>query len=88
MLSSFSYHSNEVHSVNGKTRKNIVNIKNGKGIKRVEEYDNNDKLLHKSQKALKSNEVACIKRKQFMPGLFKSCMKGGTRRNRRSDLRK
>lgn len=87
MAPSFSYHSNEVHSVNGKTRRNIVNITNGKGIKRVEEYDNNDKLLHKSQKSLNTKELACIKRKEFVPGLFKSCLKA-TRRNRRSDLRK
>lgn len=86
MTPSFVYHSNEIHAVKGKTRRNIVSIKNGKGIKRVEEYDNNDRLLHKSQKALNAKELACIKRKEFVPGLFKSCMKA-TRRNRRSELR-
>lgn len=78
-MNHFSYHSEQVHSVfengKGKTRRNIVNIKNGKGFKSVETYSNKGKLLTRKQKKLKKSELSCIRKNKFIPGLFKDCIK-------------
>jgi hypothetical protein len=80
----FNYHSEQVHSTNGKTRKNIVNVDNGRGTKSVEQYDSKGKLLQKSKKKLTASQIRNIKNNVFIPGLFKDCMRSKTRRvNRR-----
>jgi hypothetical protein len=75
----FSYHSEQVHSVfvkgKGQTRRNIVDIKNGKGYKAVETYTANGEKKQRIEKPLTSNELDCIKRNKFIPGLFKDCIK-------------
>ena len=71
----FNYESSQVHSVveNGRqmTKKNIVNIQNGKGTKTVEVTENGK--TRKSTKNLTNAEIQKIQRNQFIPGLFKPC---------------
>lgn len=75
----FSYHSEQVHSTfeNGKgsTRRNVVDIKNGKGTKAVEEYKADGTRKTRKEKELTAKELECIKKGQFIPGLFKDCIK-------------
>ena len=75
----FSYHSEQVHSAfqngKGQTRRNIVDIKNGKGNKAVETYDVNGKSISRKEKVLTASELECIQRNKFVPGLFKDCIK-------------
>lgn len=75
----FSYHSEQVHSAfqngKGQTRRNIVDIKDGKGTKAVETYDANGKRLSRQEKKLTASELDCIQRNKFVPGLFKDCVK-------------
>lgn len=72
----FSYHSEQVHSTfengKGKTRRNVVDIKNGKGTKAVEEYKPDGTRKNRKEKALTQKELECIKKGQFIPGLFGS----------------
>jgi hypothetical protein len=78
-MSSFSYHSEQVHSVfqkgKGETRRNIVDIKNGKGTKAVETYDASGARKSRKEKKLTSKELECISRNKFIPGLFRDCIK-------------
>jgi len=69
----FVYQSDQVHSTNGTTRRNIVSIKNGKGYKALEVID--EKGRHYKKKALTTKELQCIERNEFVPGLFKDCVK-------------
>lgn len=69
----FDYHSEQINSKNNKTRRNIVNIANNKGTKRVEEYDSQGKIIHTREKPLNSSEIGKIKNNIFIPGLFKNC---------------
>ena len=75
----FIYHSEQVHSVfvkgKGQTRRNIVDIKNGQGIKAVETYSVDGKIKQRNEKQLTPAELDCIKRNKFVPGLFKDCIK-------------
>ena len=77
-MKDFFYMSEQVHSVwndgKGKTRRNIVQIRGKNGIKAVETYDYQGKQLSRKEKALTAQELACIQRKEFIPGLFKDCI--------------
>jgi hypothetical protein len=77
--SQFSYHSEQVHSVftggKGETRRNIVNIQNGKGTKAVETFDASGQRKSRKEKKLTSKELDCIRRNKFIPGLFSDCVK-------------
>jgi hypothetical protein len=89
-MNHFSYHSEQIHSHNGHTRKNTVDIKDGKGVKRVETYNDKGKLKTRKEKKLNRHELECIKRNEFIPGLFKDCIKGGVRsgvRQKRKTMR-
>jgi hypothetical protein len=78
-LEHFSYHSEQVHSFfskgKGQTRRNTVDIKNGKGIKSVETYSMDGKVKSKREVPLTTQEMECIQRNKFVPGLFKDCIK-------------
>jgi hypothetical protein len=78
-MNHFSYHSEQVHSDfhngKGQTRRNVVDVKNGKGTKSVEVYDASGKVKNRKEKVLTDTELSCIKRNQFIPGLFKDCVK-------------
>lgn len=93
-MNAFSYHSEQVHSVfengKGQTRRNIVDIKDGKGYKAVETYTAKGDLKGRKEKKLTREELECIQKNKFVPGLFKDCIrsiKGGnrgkTRKNRK-----
>jgi hypothetical protein len=90
----FSYHSEQVHSAfrngKGETRRNTVNIKNGKGTKSVETYMADGKIKSRSEKALTVQELDCIHKNKFIPGLFKDCIKPirRTLRKKRSTTRR
>ena len=77
-MNHFSYHSEQVHSEfrngKGQTRRNIVNVKNGKGTKSVELYDVSGNIKNRKEKALSAKELSCIKGNKFIPGLFKDCV--------------
>jgi hypothetical protein len=77
----FVYHSEQIHSEGGKTRRNTVSIKNGKGYKCVETYGPDGKVKTKKKVALTAKELSCIRRNKFIPGLFKKCL-AKTRKNR------
>lgn len=91
-MNNFSYKSEQVHSFfkNGKghTRRNLVEIQGGKGIKAVETYDAKGDQLSRKQKALTASELACIQRNKFIPGLFKDCIRPLNPRSKRSKTRR
>jgi hypothetical protein len=78
-MNHFTYHSEQVHSLynsgKGKTRRNIVDIQNGKGMKAVEEYTVDGKRISRKEKLLTDEEMRCISKHKFIPGLFKDCIK-------------
>ena len=71
----FKYTSVQSHSdfVNGSLKKKIQTVKiNGKkGFKSVSVVTNGRRST--SKKRLTKKEMACIRRCQFIPGLFKDC---------------
>lgn len=78
-MNHFSYHSEQVQSAfqngKGQTRRNIVDIQDGKGMKAVETYDVHGKSLSRKEKPLTASELECIQRNKFIPGLFQDCIK-------------
>jgi hypothetical protein len=74
-MEKFNYHSEQVHTsmVDGEIRekRNIVNIKNGKGTKTVILRENGK--TKKSTHKLTSTEKENIKNGIFVPRLFKPC---------------
>ena len=78
-MDAFTYKSEQIHSMfkNGKgyTRRNLVDIQNGKGIKAIETYNVKGDRTSRKEKALTAKELACIQRKEFIPGLFQDCIK-------------
>ena len=75
-MDTFAYHSEQVHSTieNGtmKTKKNIVDIENGKGTKTVTMITNGNS--RSSTKKLSSAEIRKIRKNEFIPKLFKPCI--------------
>ena len=75
-MTKFSYKSHQMHfsSVNGETRKqeNIVNITNGKGTKTVRINQNGK--TRKVTRKLTDENIECIRKHQFIPGLFNDCL--------------
>jgi hypothetical protein len=87
----FHFESSEVHTtfVNGQetTKRQNVNVSNGKGTKTLIVSDNSG--TRKSTKKLSKKELQNIKNRKFMPNLFsdcKECLRPAkkTRKNRRS----
>lgn len=72
-----NYHSEQTHIeyVNGKQkeRRQIVDINGNKGTKTVIIIHNGKK--QKSTKPLSAKEISCIRKCQFVPGLFNECDK-------------
>jgi hypothetical protein len=71
----FTYSSNQIHSVNGQTRENIVVIKNNKGHKIIK---TNGSI---TKKPLTKKEISKIRKIQFIPRLFNMRPNKKTRRN-------
>lgn len=61
-------------SMNGVKREqeNIVNIRNGKGTKTVKVRENGK--TRKVSRQLTDKNIQCIRRHQFIPGLFSDCL--------------
>jgi hypothetical protein len=59
-----------------------VHIKGGKGIKSVSHYKRG-KHVFTSKKNLSGGEISMIKLGKFIPGLFKDCGCGKTKKNRK-----
>jgi hypothetical protein len=77
-METFSYHSEQIHSLfqsgKGHTQRNLVTIQNGKGRKAVETYSADGKQLNRTEKELTAKELECIKKSEFIPGLFRDCI--------------
>jgi hypothetical protein len=75
----FEYHSVQSHSDfhNGKGRTKIqsVTIKGKKGHKSVQIRNKSGRVTKKSKKNLTKKEIDCIRKCQFVPGLFRDCEK-------------
>lgn len=75
----FEYHSVQTHSdfMNnaGKTKITEVHIKGNKGRKSVTIKNCSGKKIKSSKKRLTRKEMRCIKKCQFIPGLFRDCEK-------------
>ena len=68
----YEYHSEQLQYKDGKMKSRRVSIKGSRGTKEVIVQTARGKIK-KSRKTLKKREIACIKRCQFVPGLFKDC---------------
>ena len=75
-MTKFTYKSHQMHfsSINGNTRQqeNIVNIKNNKGTKTVKLTENGK--TRKATRTLTEDNITCIRKHQFIPGLFSDCL--------------
>lgn len=73
----FVYNSVQSHSEfkngKGQTKVNRVKISGKTGYKSVTIRNKSGRVTKKSKKRLTKKEIACIKRCQFVPGLFKDC---------------
>jgi hypothetical protein len=74
----FEYNSIQTHSEfkNGKgiSKTNHVKIKGKSGFKMITIRNKSGKITKKSKKRLTRKEISCIKKCQFVPGLFKDCL--------------
>jgi hypothetical protein len=70
----YQYISEQLEVKNGKSKLRRVTIKGVRGTKEVIQRTARGKI-RRSRKTLKKSEVACIKRCQFIPGLFTDCEK-------------
>lgn len=63
---------------------NLVEIKNGKGVKTARTLNAKGKTIKKRTRTLKRSEVKDILRGQFVPGLWNNCKLSGTCTRRRT----
>lgn len=73
----FEYNSMQTYTEfkNGKghIRTNRVTIKGKSGYKMITIRNKSGRVTKKSKKRLSRDEIKCIKKCQFVPGLFKDC---------------
>ena len=73
----FEYNSMQTHTEfkngKGQTRTNRVTIKGKSGYKMITIRNKSGRVTKKSKKRLSRDEIKCIKKCQFVPGLFKDC---------------
>jgi hypothetical protein len=73
----FNYNSVQTHSEfkNGKglTKTNRVTIRGKRGFKMITIRNKSGRVTKKSKKSLTQKEIKCIKKCEFIPGLFKDC---------------
>ena len=94
----FTYQSTEIKSISNNsskrrtgrtktariTRRNNVVVHGNKGTKSVAILNSAGKEISKNVLPLTKNEISCIRRSEFIPGLFKGCsMRPGFRKTRR-----
>lgn len=89
-MTKFSYKSHQMHfrAMNGTTKQqeNIVNIKNNKGTKTVKVTENGK--TRKSTRTLTEDNINCIRKHQFIPGLFSDCLRDANLRLAVSNTRR
>jgi hypothetical protein len=75
----FTYNSIQTHSEftkgKGQTKVKRVTIRGKSGYKMVTIRNISGRITKKSKKRLSSREIKCIKKCQFVPGLFRDCEK-------------
>jgi hypothetical protein len=75
----FQYNSVQTHSEfkNGKghTKTRRVKITGKSGFKSITIRNKSGRVTRRSKKRLTQKEITCIKRCEFVPGLFKDCQK-------------
>ena len=75
----FQYNSVQTHrefkNGKGQIKTNRVTIKGKSGYKMITIRNKSGRITKKSKKRLTHNEIKCIQRCQFVPGLFKDCQK-------------
>lgn len=75
----YVYNSVQSHSEfkngKGQTKINRVSIKGKTGFKSITIRNKSGRVTKKSKKRLTQKQINCIKRCQFIPGLFKDCEK-------------
>jgi len=75
----FIYNSTQTHSEFkrgvGQTKTKRVTVRGKTGYKMVTIRGRGGRVTKKSKKRLTQSEIKCIKRCQFIPGLFKDCEK-------------
>jgi len=75
----FVYNSIQTHSDFrrgvGQTKTKRVTVRGKTGYKMVTVRGRHGRVTKKSKKRLTQTEIKCIKRCQFIPGLFKDCEK-------------
>lgn len=73
----FIYNSVQTHSDfkngKGRTKTNRVTVRGKSGFKTITIRNKSGRITKKSKKRLSQKEIQCIKRCQFVPGLFKDC---------------
>lgn len=70
----FIYNSVQTHSDSrGESKTNRVSIKGRRGFKMITMRNKSGRITKKSKKRLTQKEIGCIKRCQFIPGLFRDC---------------
>ena len=73
----FQYNSVQTHSEfkhgKGQTKTHRVTIRGKSGYKMITVRNKSGRVTKKSKKRLTQKEIACIKKCQFVPGLFKDC---------------
>jgi hypothetical protein len=78
-LDMFQYNSVQTHSEfkngRGQTKTTRVKITGNTGFKSITLRNKAGRVTKKSKKRLTQKEIGCIKRCQFIPGLFKDCEK-------------
>ena len=72
MKPEFRYESIQIHSDKRRTKTQRVTIHGKKGHKEVT-IQQNGKRSKTSKKKLSKKEIDCIRKCQFIPGLFKDC---------------
>jgi len=75
----FIYNSIQTHSEfkngKGKTKTQRVTVRGKSGYKSVTIRNKSGRITQKSKKKLNRKEIACIKRCEFIPGLFQDCFR-------------
>jgi len=75
----FHYNSIQTHSEfkngTGHTKTQRVTIRGKTGYKSITIRNKSGRVTKKSKKRLTKKEMSCIKRCEFIPGLFKDCQK-------------
>jgi hypothetical protein len=73
-LSHFNFKSKEIFvGPTGRTRVQMVTVKNGKGTKEVREIEKNGRPTAKHSEKLTKKEIDNIQKRKFMKNLFRTC---------------